>query len=82
MGLSILPVGEGSRQLAPSLIAGELRKLMDGLRGQFDLCPGRLLPGASVADAFGDRQYVDGVLLSVRPRMESIAASPCRRLNA
>src|SRR5262249_53277532 len=68
-GLDVLPAGDNSREVIQMLATGDMRKLLDHLREQYDFILIDCSPVLLVADALMLGKRVDGVLLSVRPEL-------------
>jgi capsular exopolysaccharide synthesis family protein len=71
-GLDILPAGHNSREATQILATGEMRKLLEQLRGRYDFVLIDCSPVLLVADALALGKRVDGVLLSVRPELSQM----------
>jgi capsular exopolysaccharide synthesis family protein len=66
-GLCILPAGDNARRLVPFLSQERVPSLLRMLRSQYDCIIVDSSPVVPVADALLVGQYVDGVVLSIRP---------------
>jgi capsular exopolysaccharide synthesis family protein len=81
-GLWAMPAGEGAHQLTPAQVTSGVRALLAELRGRYDLILVDCSPVLLVADALAVGRLVDGVLLSVRPRMSQLplVSAACDRM--
>ena len=81
-GLSVIPAGLARDEVTHTDLSLGLRAALGELRGHFDLVLIDCSPVLPVADALVIGRWVDGVLLSVRPRQSqlTLVAAACERM--